>query len=355
MTSDSSRPVLFSGYYGLGNAGDEAVLAASVGMFRRQAPQVKLAALSADPEGTHRTQGIATVRRMRPEALAAIRRSRLFLSGGGSLLQDRTSARSLFYYLAVLWFAQRCRVPSMIFAQGIGPLEAPNARRWTGKVLRQCQAITVRDAESAALLRELGVSQNGGPAIEVTADPVFALESQKSERVTAATAAGPSLGIALRPWPGLETLLDPLAQVLSEFQRDISLHPKLDLVPCEELARRLPGVQVQRQALEPAEWMALADETSAVLAMRLHALIFAAARGVPVVGLSYDPKVDALLERLGSRPAGRLGEALDVVTMQTALHTVLTNDEAARANRKERAEQLRGLATRNVVRALELL
>jgi polysaccharide pyruvyl transferase CsaB len=329
-------------------------------MFRQQAPTVKLAALSADPEGTHRTHGIAAVRRMRPEALAAIRRSRLFLSGGGSLLQDRTSARSLFYYLAVLWFAQRCRIRSMIFAQGIGPLDAPNSRRWTGKVLRKCQAITVRDADSAALLRELGVSQNGGPAIEVTADPVFALEPQKSERVAAAIVAGPSLGIALRPWPGLETLLDPLAQVLSEFQPDVSLrawalHPELDLAPCEELARRLPGVQVQRQTLEPAEWMALASDTTAVLAMRLHALIFAAARGVPVVGLSYDPKIDALLERLGSRPAGRLGEALDIGEMRTTLHTALANNEAARADRKHRAEQLRGLAARNVERALELL
>jgi polysaccharide pyruvyl transferase WcaK-like protein len=172
--------------------------------------------------------------------------------------------------------------------------------------------------------------------------------------------AGPSLGIALRPWPGLETLLDPLAQALAEFQPDVSLrawalHPELDLAPCEDLARRIPGVQVQRQALEPAEWMALAGNTSAVLAMRLHALIFAAARGVSVVGLSYDPKVDALLERLGSHPAGRLGEALDIGEMRIALHTALTNDEAARANRKERAEQLRGLAARNVQRALELL
>lgn len=359
MSRRAPGPVLFSGYYGLGNAGDEAVLAASVGLFRQRRPDLPLAALSADPEGTSRTLGIGATVRMRPAALAAIRRSRLLLSGGGSLLQDRTSARSLFYYLALLWFARRCGVPAMVFAQGIGPLDQPASRRWTGKVLRECQAITVRDADSATLLQELGVSC-GGPKIEVTADPVFALEPRRTERVAALAQQGPSLGIALRPWPGLETLLDPLAEVLSEWKDQVSLHawalhPELDMTPAEELARRLPAVTVQRQPLEPDEWMALAGETTAVLAMRLHALIFAAACAVPVVGLSYDPKVDALLERLGSHPICRVGQPPDLEAMRNALRSALEACETRRADREERARHLRELAARNVERALEVL
>lgn len=360
MSRRATGPVIFSGYYGLGNAGDEAVLAASVGLFRKLRPELPLAALSADPAGTRQALGIDATRRMRPAALAAIRRSRMLLSGGGSLLQDRTSARSLFYYLAVIWFARRCGVPAMAFAQGIGPLDQPASRRWTAKVLRECQAITVRDTDSAALLHELGVSAGKGPEIEVTADPVFALEPHRTERVTAALRVGPSLGIALRPWPGLETLLDPLTDALAELKGEVALsawalHPELDLAPAEELARRLPAVTVQRTPLEPPEWMALAGETTAVLAMRLHALIFAAARAVPVIGLSYDPKVDALLERLGSQPVSRLGEPLDVTTMKNALRTTLDANGVRKSDREERAQHLRALAGRNVERALEVL
>ena len=191
-----SARILLCGYYGLGNAGDEAVLAASTSVFRARNPALRLAALSADPAGTAANFGIDTVPRMRPAALRAIRNCDLFLSGGGSLLQDRTSLKSLIYYLFLLNYARRAGKRTMVFAQGIGPLIRPAARRWTARVLSRVDAITVRDAESADLLREIGVA---GPEIEVTADPVFALEPQVTERVTAVALQRPVVAVSLRP------------------------------------------------------------------------------------------------------------------------------------------------------------
>lgn len=354
-----SQRVLFSGYYGLGNAGDEAVLAASASLFRSRKPELELTALSANPAATREAFGIRAAPRMRPAAFAAIRRCDLFLSGGGSLLQDRTSLKSLFYYLLLLDYARRSGKRTMVFAQGIGPLVRPAARRWTARILSRVDAITVRDAESAELLRDIGVSGPGTPEIEVTADPVFALEPTVTERVTAAALQRPVLGVSLRPWDRVERILDPLAEALSYFEGEVALQawplqPDQDTAVCEALAARLPAVQVMREQLSPAEWMALAGWTDVVIGMRLHALIFAAARAVPILGISYDPKVDALLARLRARPVGT-ADSLDAQALRSAISNSLEEDERRRQDRELRAEHLRIQAMRNIDRALELL
>lgn len=351
---------LFSGYYGLGNAGDEAVLAASVGMFRERRPDLPITVLSADPAGTRGALGVEALPRMKPaQVLPALRRCRLFLSGGGSLLQDRTSLKSLLYYLILLDLARRSGARTMVFAQGIGPLDRPAARRWTARVLSRVDAITVRDADSADLLREIGVSGKGAPEITITADPVFALNPQVTERVTAAAGERPALAVSLRPWAGVEKIIPVLAQVLQPFGADLRLlawplFPEQDLPVCRQLAAQLPGLRVVTEPLSPGEWMALAGWTDLVIAMRLHALIFAAARAVPVIGVSYDPKVDALLGRLHSKPVGTAG-SLDARALTRALDAILSEGENGRRGREARAEHLRTLAFGNVDRALELL
>ena len=121
--------ILLSGYYGFGNAGDEAVLAAILASLRREMPDVESAVLSVDPAATTRLHGVAAFHRARPrEVLAALRQCDLFVSGGGSLLQDVTSLSSLLFYLAQIRFARMLGRRVMVYAQGIGPLLRPATR-----------------------------------------------------------------------------------------------------------------------------------------------------------------------------------------------------------------------------------
>ena len=176
-----SKRLLLSGYYGYGNAGDEAVLAGLIAGFRAASADAVLSVLSGAPSETRAAHGIAAVDRYRPAALLpAIARCDLFLSGGGSLLQDVSSAHSIFYYLGVVKMAQMLGKKTMFAAQGIGPLTLPRSRKLVAAVAGKLDAITVRDPGSAALLREIGVSR---PSIEVTADPGPAAACAKPPKI----------------------------------------------------------------------------------------------------------------------------------------------------------------------------
>ena len=184
MKSSAAPTLRFavSGYYGCGNAGDEAVLAGIAASFARQAGGlVRLTVLSQNPDVTTRLHGLEAVDRMNMAQVRAILRdSDLLLSGGGSLLQDTTSARSLLYYLWIARMARRAGKPVMFYAQGMGPLHRPISRLLVRLTANRAAFLTVRDEPSAQLLKAIGVTN---PRLEVTADPAFALTPAPEETV----------------------------------------------------------------------------------------------------------------------------------------------------------------------------
>ena len=152
---------MVSGYYGCGNVGDEAVLAGILEAFRRRSgDETEIVALSQNPEATTRLHGIHSAYRMSPAIVReTLKGSQLLLSGGGSLLQDTTSLRSLIYYLWVVRVALRMKLPVMFYAQGIGPFRRPISRALVRLIANRVNAITVRDEHSFALLKKIGVNR----------------------------------------------------------------------------------------------------------------------------------------------------------------------------------------------------
>src|SRR5690606_31940136 len=185
--------IVISGYYGFGNAGDEAILEAMVRDLRALAPGARLVVLSADPAATAARCGVEAVPRTHlPSVLGALRGADLFISGGGSLLQDATSWRSVPYYAGLMRLARWMGVPVFVYAQGIGPLRRPWLRRLAARVLNGAAEVTVRDRLSYEMLLELGVNP---AAVTITADPVFALAPGAPEPVaTAAASPDPAAG-----------------------------------------------------------------------------------------------------------------------------------------------------------------
>lgn len=291
-----------SGYYGYSNAGDEAVLASILEALAGQKPDATFTVTSGDPAGTearYGRQGVRAIGRQSPRGLAqGIRACDVFISGGGSLLQDVTSLRNAVYYTGLLRLARLSRKPTMIYAQGIGPLLRPLSRKLTRIAATHARAVTVRDKDSAQLLRRIGVRR----PVEVTADPVWALTP---DYVDPTIIRGVWLA-GLRSWEGEgfdlaspQTIENWHAATDSKIVRYIPMQPHADgpvmkpyLVAGDEL--------VDTANLHPRAIMARCGAGEAMIAMRLHALIFAAAQGVPCVAINYDPKVQALAEIIGA-------------------------------------------------------
>jgi len=375
------KRLLLSGYYGYGNAGDEAVLAGLVVGFRA-AGEREIVALSGSPSETQAAHGITAANRYKPGALLReIGRADLVLSGGGSLLQDVTSAHGIFYYLGVVRMAQVLGRKTMFIAQGIGPLRRTRSRRLVKSVANRLDAVTVRDPDSAALLREIGVTR---PPIEVTADPALLLGTAPNPSPASGSGEpekrgflpspgvgeGPgvaSFGVALRPWHGQEGIAahvaDACASVLGGRRALLlPMQAGSDKPVAEQFARQWhQGNQAGNRAtlclMEKGLTPLLANIASCdmMIGMRLHALILAAAAGVPSVALSYDPKVDAFMQGSGQ------GDAVYNLARSDpdALQSLLTRVWAERASRGEALRAalpgLRMRAARNVDVALGLL
>lgn len=311
--------VVISGYYGFGNTGDEAILAGLVAGLRQRLGDAPITVLSADPAATAEQYAVQAIPRMSPLAVThALRTAGVVISGGGGLYQDATSLRTPLYYAAVCRLAARLGRPVVALGQGIGPLQSRRSRDLCRWGLQACGYVEVRDEPSVALLGELGIEAALG------ADLVYLLPRPTAGQVEAAwslVGGRPErpLGISLRPLPsGADPtpLVTVVAEAVNAHCRETGATPVLlpfqrqsDVAVLLALAERLQGPRLLvERPLRPSELLALAGGLDLLLGMRLHSLIFAARQGVPPVGISYDPKIDAYLARLGSTPATRAAE-----------------------------------------------
>lgn len=276
--------VLLSGYYGYGNLGDEAILAAISAGLRERGHDVTV--LSADPAATHAAHGVAARGRLGalPFALAA---ADALVSGGGGLLQDATSRRSLLYYLGVIRAARAVGLRTVAYGQSIGPL-SERGQRAVARALAGCP-VAVRDAPSQALLAEAGTPST------LVADAALALP-----RPAAAGGDG-LLMIPRADVTGAREALTALARVAladGVAATVAALQPGPDADDAQAIAHAVPGVHVRTLATVD-EALSAAAAADAVASVRLHGLIFAARAGTPHIGVRYDPKVSGFLQASG--------------------------------------------------------
>lgn len=310
--------IVISGYYGFANAGDEAMLAAMIEAFNDLEPGIGITVISGNPEDTRERHGVKAVFRLNyPEIIKVLSKSDILISGGGSLLQDVTSNRSLYYYLSIMLLAKKMGKPVMLYAQGIGPVRgsmAQGAMRYIGNMV---DLITVRDEGSEEELKFLGINK---PKVHVTADPVLAMHpvdkaiGRSILRKNGLEGATPLIGICPREWKDWAHYKNILAQtadtLVREFGARIVFLPMQwpdDFAVAKKIAKRMKEKSaVLEEEFTTTELLSLVGNLDMLIGIRLHALIFAAVMSVPMVGISYDPKIERFLEIVGQRQVGTL-------------------------------------------------
>ena len=199
------KKVVLSGYFGFDNFGDEAILYVLSDKLKSFGHSVTV--LSSNPEKTTKIYHTASVKNFDIiKLIKTIFRSDILFSGGGSLLQDVTSFKSLFYYSLVIFIALCFRKKVVIFAQGIGPLNKSLSKFLVKNLLKHVTYISVRDENSLELLKSWNINA------ELVNDPVFSLP------VPQRNLSG-KVGVQLRDFSTMnDLLLKKLAQsVVKEF------------------------------------------------------------------------------------------------------------------------------------------
>ncbi len=356
--------LVISGYYGFGNAGDEAMLAAILEAILDVIPNAEITVISGNPKDTMDKHGVKAISRLSPlPIIKALKGCDLLISGGGSLLQDVTSDRSLYYYLSIIRMAKWFNRPVMLYAQGIGPLLRERAKKAVAKVLNNVDLITVRDDISKQALLDLNIKT----PIYVTADAVLSMhpvDSSIGKRLLSQydlKGVRPKIGVAIREWKqeqqyhkNLAVALDRLSQ---ECNADIIFipmqHPQ-DTNESYKVASQMEHKPiVLNRAYTTAELFALTGSMDVLIGVRLHALVFASLMEKPVVGISYDPKIDSFLEMIGKRPMGTLS-TLDSDALYEEVKRLLY-DKYVHEGTLKRIRKLREESLRNAHMALDLL
>ncbi len=346
-----SRYVI-SGYYGFGNAGDEAILQAIIDSLQSHDSGADITVFSAQPSKTALEHQVRAVHRTSfAQIVAALRQADLFISGGGGLLQDATSNRSLLYYLGLLTLARGLGCKTMVYANSIGPIKRTCNKRLACYVLEKTDFITVRDQLSLNLLAELGVHK---PQIQLTADPALLLPSPvvaPEERVIA---------LAVREWPSQHDFLMEIAVAGRRLVQDgfsillIPFHFARDLAVSQRLAQEIgAGASCLMQAQSFDDLVIGLARSEVVVAMRLHALIMGAVCNRPLIGISYDPKIEGFLQSVDQPIAGSTAD-LQADHLYELVLAAYNQRVEVRSNLAEQLVKLRQYADKNAIIATSL-
>lgn len=355
--------IILSGYYGFDNLGDEAILMALTAIFKTIDQKLELIILSGDPVLTEKRYQQRSINRNNIwELIKAIKGCDLFISGGGSLLQDITGKKSIPFYLGQVFLAQLMGKKTAFFAQGIGPVKSRFYQRCIKFVMNRSDFISVRDVDSRELLLKWGVDAK---KIKLTIDPVFVLKNVVEDFIAHKESQDkPIVGVSVRPWGSNEYLVffaDALIKFAQKINADIMiipLHLGEDRVISSKLKelldKKYQGEVFIEEFATPLDILKKYQEIDFFWGVRLHSLIFSVLNRIPFVAIEYDPKIKGFLNMLGINSGIEI-ENLDSGELYRVSMSIWDNYEQFKTVLNKKVDSFAGIAFTNILDVYKLV
>ncbi|SIR73228.1 polysaccharide pyruvyl transferase CsaB [Haladaptatus litoreus] len=314
------KKFVITGFYGAGNTGDEAILQSIINILKKNYDDCEITTLTYSPEETAEKYGVTTIWRPNigreifninwKSMIFAVKEADAVIIGGGGLFQDNHSFLTVPRYLQTAFLAQMLNTPTVIFSIGAGPIKSRVVKRQIKSVVGRSNNITTRDEYSKEVLQDAGIEST----IKISADPVFSLSKDKRGHQIIDDLVDSNqtkrLGVSLRDYE----LEDGDKEELASFLDALSSDYEIIFIPfgeggSEEVTDREVSEQVNSmmesdahtidKIHDPKVIMGMIDSMDFVIGMRLHSVIMAATANKSVLGISYKPKVESVLKRLG--------------------------------------------------------
>lgn len=296
--------IVLCGYYGFGNLGDDALLACAIEKLKTSYPLKRISVICHSPKRIEARFGVRAVRRENIRAvLREIAAAEKLVLGGGSILQNSSSMRSLHFYCALIRFAAKKGVRVELISNGLGPLRGKRAKKLVAKALYHCQSLSFRDKNSANLALSLGCDKKN-----------ILVEDDLSSRLSPCPAArierlARKIGILEKSFVlvGIKgksqreerkeieaALRQKSTEALPVF---VVMHPKEDTKISKKMAKRTDGIVLK--GISPSELLALAERAELAIGNRYHLLYLAHRAETPILPFGDDPKIVSLKEKGG--------------------------------------------------------
>lgn len=311
------KNVLISGYYGFNNTGDEAMIETmSILLAKRN---YGLIVLSSNPERTKELYNVQAYDRSKlSQIVKAIKKADIVVSGGGTLFQDITSKKSIWYYLGIVKLAQLMKKSVCVAYQGMGPINTNLYKKMTKDTLnkKSVKLVALRDNNAIEYAKNIGIKET---KMTFSSDMIFMMQPPAKERclkilrdnVHNYSEGQKLIGFSVREWKDKDRtdLFAEIADKLVEkYDARIVFFPfhkpkdaEISKIIMHKMKHEDAAVLMPNRYL-PSEILGTMGLMNVNVGVRLHALVFSAVMNVPTVGISYDPKIDGFLEMINMTP-----------------------------------------------------